>query len=481
MRNATKRKTKLALSALAAAGLSAWAGTPSAHGDFVVSVTQTQNGLSYQGNSWDVYVLSATNTGTNGTADSTGTFLEVAQVIIDTGGPSTFASQAGALGFDIERTTGSGTNTKYNVNLNGSTPVANGIDAGGAPVFGDVVGGTFVGIGTGAFTTDLVNNPQTTQDGVNSPSGKGGTVAQYVNGQTSDYLASGNSAASYLQSYLNKATQLDNGFENGTNPTATVNAGNVANALLNGKVHSLEVDTVSEDSSGNVLPVADDAANGPVPFANVVVPHGTVFTVHGGLAGGSGGAKSFSTVIGASPIVTTGVKIQLTAPAGTLPGTTSIGTVTMTGAGNGSYNPQTASPTGAAQTKGALTIAGFNPPNDQQIVGLDVTGATSLTTLFTDLQAALQGTNPGATVFAPSGSAASILTGNGDNVEILFPTASTPNVNPEALSYDTSGYTSNGATVAVTQITVLPEPTVFGALALGGLGILGRRRRKVQA
>jgi hypothetical protein len=153
----------------------------------------------------------------------------------------------------------------------------------------------------------------------------------------------------------------------------------------------------------------------------------------------------------------------------------------MTGAGNGSYNPQTASPTGAAQVTGALTIAGFNPANDQQIVGLDVINATSLTTLFTDLQAALQTTNAGATVFAPSGSAASILTGNGDNVEILFPSASTPNVNPEALSYDTSGYTSNGATVAVTQITVLPEPTVFGALALGGLGILGRRRRKVQA
>jgi hypothetical protein len=289
-------KKLIAASAIAAAGWAAFAGAPGARGDFIVSVVDMYpGGITYQGNTWDVYVLAAVNDGKN----NTGSTLEAAQVIIDTGGPTTFNSPTGAIGFDIEKTTGTGSNTKYNVNVNGSTPNAfgqnainNGVPA--APEFGDITGGTFVGIGTGAFTTDLVNNPQTTQDGANSPSSKGGTAAVYLNGQTSDYVAVGNNSANYLQSFLNKSPQLDSAFENGVTPNANVISGNVSNALKNGTVHSLEVDTVSEDSSGSVLPVPDDAANGPVPFANIVIPHGTVFTIHGALAGESVGSKSFA-------------------------------------------------------------------------------------------------------------------------------------------------------------------------------------------
>jgi hypothetical protein len=256
---------------------------------------------------------------------------------------------------------------------------------------------------------------------------------------------------------------------------AFTNAGAVATGtLLNGQVTSLELIATVSDPGQNAA-----GASGPIPFANIAVPVGTVFTVSGLIAPSAPAASaSFSTVVGGGNIITSSVAIKLTGTGTVLGG--NIGTVTVTGH-NGSYNPKTASPTGILQTTANLTIAGFNPANDQQIIGLDVINATSLATLFTDLTAALQGTNPGATVFAPTGSAASILTGNGDNVEILLPTASTPNVTPESLSYDFSNYSANGTGVAVTQITVLPEPTVFGALALGGLGILGRRRRKVQA
>jgi hypothetical protein len=106
-----------------------------------------------------------------------------------------------------------------------------------------------------------------------------------------------------------------------------------------------------------------------------------------------------------------------------------------------------------------------------------VINATSLATLLSDLQAALQATNSGAVVETPTGSAAGILSANGDNVEILFPSATTPDVTPESFSYDLSGYATNGAGVAITQITVLPEPAALSLLTLGGIGFLKRRRR----
>jgi len=469
MRNATKRKTKLALSALAAAGLSAWAGAPAAHGDFTVSVFNM--GVQTDGsNSWDVYVLAATNTGTN----NTGTSLAVVQAIIDTGGPSTFSSTAGALGIDMELSGGTGANAKYTANVNGS---ANLQATGTVPVFGSVLGGTFVGVGTGAFSTDIVDNGQNTQDGANSGGtggGKGGVAAVYVNGQTSEYLTSGNNAANYLKSFVNKPTELDPAFVNGTQPSATVNAGTSSNALLNGTVHSLEVDVVSEDDEGNVIYVPANGVNGPIPFANIVVPVGTTFTVHGALAGESGGSKTYSTVIGA--VSTPGITLTLMQTPGGTGG--NIGTAAMVGS-NGSYQYQNFHPTGPLQTAGYLVTTGWNPINDHEIFGLDAVGATSLSKLISDLGNALSTTGTGVTVEAPTGTAGALLTSLGDNIEIDAPNGS-GSVTPSILSYDLTNYTGNG-TVTITQVTVVPEPTGIGALALGGLGLLSRRRRKLSA
>jgi hypothetical protein len=301
-----------------------------------------------------------------------------------------------------------------------------------------------------------------------------------LNGETHDYLPSGNTSANYSVSTLNtndgSDPVMDNGLENGTQPTATVNAGNSANALLNGKVHSLELALFAgTNSKPQYIP---DGTGVKVPFANIVVPVGTVFTVSGALAGESGGTVNFNPVVLGAAVSTSSLSISLT---GSPTNSANIGTVTVVGS-NGSYTPGTASPTGPLQTTGNLLIqksptGDFTSNTHLQIIGLDAVGATSLTALESALQTALQATNSSATV----GNAANpILVANGDNVEIDFPTTAVPNVNPESFSYDLSQYTGNG-TVTISQITVVPEPTSIGALALGGLGLVSRRRRKARA
>lgn len=96
MRKSIQRHRNIALSALAAAGLSAWGGVPAARGDFSVSVVdmglQTLNSVSYH-----VWVLAATNDGLN----NTGSDLDVVQAIVDT--PGDFNSTVGAIYIDIEK------------------------------------------------------------------------------------------------------------------------------------------------------------------------------------------------------------------------------------------------------------------------------------------------------------------------------------------------------------------------------------------
>jgi len=492
MRNATKRKGKVVLSALAAAGMAAWAGAPAAHGDFTVTAINmgVQSQLSNTGSGsptqWQVWVLTATNTGTNGT----GSTLAAVDVIIDTSSQN-FASPLGALGIDIEDQGGGGGAAElYSANIDGATSDSFGIHANSAPVFGDLTGGTFIGVGSGNF--NATNVSQIAGGSANkivtnaSQHASAGLASDLLNGQTSDYISSGNVSANYSQSTLNISDGsdpiMDNGLENGTQPTATVNAGAGASALLNGTVHSFELAIFAgTNSKPQFIP---DGPGVNVPFANVVVPVGTSLTVKGSLGGESGGVFHFAPVVLGAAIPSSTLSISLTSTA-TNPN--NIGTVTMVGT-NGSYVPQTIS-TGANTVTANLSIKNgpggdFNSATHSQIVGLDESGATSRAQLETDLQNALQATNSGATVFDPSNAngAGKILIANGDNVEILFPAGSVPGVNPEALSYDLSNYnTGTNGIVSISSITVLPEPTSLGALALGGLGLLSRRRRKARA
>jgi hypothetical protein len=444
MRNAIRRKGKLGLSALAVAGLGAWAGVPAAHGDFIVTVdtptTYTSDGINYS-----VYVFSAQNTGTNGT----GSELLGLNGFINT--PGAFNSTTGALGMDIEKVSGTGSKTVYQVNVDGTANSDNTYDSGGPAEFGDGAGGSFLGIGSGPYSTDLVNNGQTTE---------GGTQAVYVNAQTTDYTPFNDTQAVVKGTQANLDPQFTTpGFHPGTSAAL--------GTIDNGTVHALQIEELANAGAGAT--VANFA--GGVPFAQVVVPTGTQFTLHGQLLGEIGNNELFSTVVGGS-VTVTGLTISLTGTAGP----NQIGTITMAGS-NGHYSPQTIAVPGGDQTTGNLTVAGFNPTSDTEIYGLDAVGATSLTTLIADLNTQLALNDPGATAEVPTGSAGTILTAAGDNVELVFPTGAPGAPTPVDLAFNFANYSTNGS-VTITSITVIPEPTSIGALALGGFGLLSRKRRR---
>jgi hypothetical protein len=461
MRNATKRKGKIGLSALAAASFAAWAGAPTAHAVgtqsiFTITPFLAESNVAYSNGNWDVWVFAAER----GADGSVGANAGIDGVDITIQSPVN-------LGIEVQKDSGSGVNIEWDANVDGGTPMATGVNAvqaGGnaPPAFGDIVGGTFIGVGQGPYLADYTNNPQVTQ------AGSGGAGAG-VNGLV---FANGNVGTSTTDAYLKAYVPPHlTGHTGSTFSTAFVNTGNTADlgGIDNGSVKTLEIDAAEPADPGQEA----DGANGPVPFANVVVPHGTVFTIGGTIGPSSPDlAFVFSTVVGGSPPPPPPSVVVLNL-LGTQAGSTNVGTATMVGS-NGSYPAVTVSGIGApGNATGNLKITGFNPINDNQIVGLDValTGV-GLTQLISDLNNALAVNNAGAVAELPQGTALSILTAHSDNIEIVFPSASTPNANPEFLNYDLS---PDGDTVS--SITVLPEPTAVGALVLGGMGLLSRRRK----
>jgi hypothetical protein len=190
----------------------------------------------------------------------------------------------------------------------------------------------------------------------------------------------------------------------------------------------------------------------------------------------SGGTVTSSLITGLStPMGIAVSSLSLTNSATAPAGSNLIGDITMTGSGTLGYPAQSSAVSGAASTTGYLSVSGWNPANDTEIYGLDATGETSLSQLISDLQAAV---NAGATVEAPTGSAGALLTAQGDNIEVVFPTGPSPAGSPAYLSYDFSNYNTNG-TVTISNITVVPEPRGVGVLAVAGLSLCFRRRRKL--
>jgi hypothetical protein len=406
----------------------------------------TRDGITYA-----VYVFSAQNTGTNGT----GTELEGLNVTIDTQGP--FNSAAGALGMDVENVSGSGASAKYTVNLDGTqrdnTPTAalQSADGYAEPVFGDIAGGTFIGVGDGVYVnSDL---PDTGVQAV------GGTQAVFINSQTTDYTPNG-TPANYSDQTL---AQLDPQFEN----SGTVHNGtpSTTGTVDNGTIHSLQVESLSNKGLLLQAPLANFP--GGLPFANVVVPYGTNFTVHGTVSGNTGGTSSFSlslvseqenNLFGLYPTAPT--QNQEILPAVVI---------------SPSSGPQTRTVAGAAEATGYLMVSGFSPANGEEIYGLDAVGAISLTQLINDMDVSLQPANPGAIAEAPQGSAGEILTAAGDNVELVFP-AGDGSTQPVYFDYNMNNLLADG-TVMITSITVLPEPGSI-VLVAAGVGLLARRRRR---
>jgi hypothetical protein len=152
-----------------------------------------------------------------------------------------------------------------------------------------------------------------------------------------------------------------------------------------------------------------------------------------------------------------------------LAGTTSLGTITMTGS-NGSYVAQTITVTGAASTAGALSVGGFDPTNDEEIYGLAAT-TNNLATLIAELNAAVKVEDTGATATTVQSNVASVLAG--DNIEVIFPDNGT---SPNIFSYNLTGDTTGAS---ITSITVVPEPAIAGTLVLGAVGFASLRKRRL--
>jgi len=435
MRNVTKGM-KVALPALVAAGFATMLGVTPVKGDFLISVTNPQAGTSppqtgetnpngepsapgapvtlYTG-VVDDYVISALNTGTNGS----GSTLQAVDVTITINGGS---GTTNALVFDTY--------------LNGRDEVdVDGRDTAKADTygFGDPLGGTYVAIGNYPDTLpDLADPPYNPRDPNDAVQVQAGWVSNdvYVNGANVTSLLA-----------ATKTAPIDANFTNNT-------------------VQTFEL--VGELPSGGGTEA--DAANGYVPFANIVVPHGVSGTALVKIGGEIGSAGTYTVSFGA-PVGPT-ISLSTTAPAGS----NSIATVNLTGS-HGSYVPQTVTVTGAATTNGYLTVNGFSPTNDEEIYGL---GGTGLAGLAATLNAAV--TPSGASVVPVSTLSASlqaILTG--DTLAAIFPTGSNPAGTPNYFAYNLQG-----TTATITSITVVPEPTGIGALVLGGIGLLSRRKtRKV--
>jgi hypothetical protein len=153
-----------------------------------------------------------------------------------------------------------------------------------------------------------------------------------------------------------------------------------------------------------------------------------------------------------------------------------LGHLTVTGS-NGSYN--VAQVTGLSNTIGSVEGNGFTPPTDTEIYALDVlvngsqATASQLATILTEisatgLQAGLSvsstmANDPFASNYNLFVTAAGLITGAGDNF----------------LGFDLT--TSNDANlpggITVSAVALVPEPMSLGVLALGAVGLLGRRRR----
>jgi len=450
MRNVTKRVTNkkmaVAVPALVAAGFSAWMGAPAAKGDFTVTVTQPDTNVSTAANidggyygpptvdggfgaiavggvTYLDYVVSALNL--TGGSVPTGSTLLTMDVTVTTAGSGT----TGALYVAPFAPTKHPTFISYNPTDGATDP--NGDLLG----YGYSYDGTFGGLPTGALGT-------------------------FVPGTTSVLPTSKQTVDHVFDSGGNTAQAQDLDF---TYPGPDAN-------YTNGTVHTLEV--VTNLLAGGALP--DTAA--PLPFFNVVIPMGAATTIYAQLSGDNGTVVPYTLYINASAPVS-GPTISLT---GAQVGPNQIGPVLIAG-GGGNYVPKVVAVPMADQQIGSLGVAGFNPSSDEEVYGLAITNtsAETLAQIAADLQTALT-TPANGTIQTVASLAAgplkSLLQNDADQLVAIFPTGSNPNASPtNFFSYNLSNY--NGS-VAITSITVVPEPTGIGALVLGGVGLLSRRKAR---
>jgi len=135
---------------------------------------------------------------------------------------------------------------------------------------------------------------------------------------------------------------------------------------------------------------------------------------------------------------------------------------------------------GTGTHTGYVEATGFNPATNTEVYGLDVTGISSalLTTLAGDINSSSSdGYGSGSTI-AFTSLAVDPFPSN-YNLFLVFTGAEVPsgdNYLGIDLTQDPNAGISSGA--LTTAVAVVPEPMSMGLLALGGVGMLARRRRR---
>jgi len=443
MRSTKKNKMKHVMPALAAAGLASMV-SGAAYGSFLVSFT---NGTSpaFMSGGFDVYILQEVNQNTAG-PQTTGTSMGPVDITVSTPGSTSANAFLIQTAVDIDA---DGLLADYNVTGQPDQQNASlGTTNQAVPSFGSAIG-TFIGYNTSSTVL------KTATVGL-APTANGILQSVYVNDQT--YA---NHTALVTSGGVTSSTSISGTpavYE--TNEDGSGNPNIIDPAFISGTVHSLEVQYNTNINSDTVAH----------KIANLVVPHGTPISAIvqiGSLL--SGTVSEVYTVSAGNIVVVTTPTISLTATPTHASNT--FGPVNLVGGEPAGFAPQTIQVPVADAVTGSLVVNGFTTGNTEiyaleaQVGGVDATG-TALATIITELS----GGAMGVTVTAVTD----------PRIKAMFPLANVEatGLDPSALNYDLTG-DPNGATLA--SIGVVPEPTGVGVLVLGGLGLLGRRRRSVKA